>query len=255
MEGNICTGLITESAGGREYFPAKAILDASGDACIAARAGIPCREGLNYLSYLAHGCTVESIEKALETRDMANLNTAGFRVGSTMTGKGHPEGLHLFNGISNEERSEYVRLGQSMLFEKIKKNPVEGSCLYSLPGMIQFRTTRCIIGRDIFTAQDGKHEEHSIGAAGDFRKPGRHYEIPLGVVFNDAYPNLLAAGRIAAAQGDGWEIIRVIPSAALTGQAAGLTASLMVKQKKPAGEVKPEEVQEILKKSGVKLHF
>jgi hypothetical protein len=256
MEGNVCTGLICESAGGREFFPAKVILDASGDACVAAKAGIPCRSGVNYLSYWSHGCTVESMEKALETRDMVNLNTTSFRVGSNMTGNGHPEGLHFFEGISSEERSEYVRLGQSMLFDKIKKDPVNGSCLYTLPGMIQFRKTRCIVGHENFAAQDGKHEEDSIGAAGDFRKSGRHYEIPLGVIFNDAYPNLLAAGRIAAADGhDGWEILRVIPTAALTGQAAGTAASLMVKQEKAVAELKLEELQGILVKSDVRLHF
>ncbi|MDR3174489.1 MAG: FAD-dependent oxidoreductase, partial [Treponema sp.] len=60
MEGSRCTGLITESAGGREYIPATVIIDATGDADIMARAGVPCRNGVNYLTYTAHGCTAES---------------------------------------------------------------------------------------------------------------------------------------------------------------------------------------------------
>jgi hypothetical protein len=255
MEGSVCSGIITESAGGREFFPVKVVIDATGDADIAARAGIPCRSGSNYLTYVSHGCTSSSMKKVLETQDMVHLNAGIFWSGSDLDGKGHPEGLRFFNGIANEERSEYVRLGQAMLFESIKSKPINEACLYALPGMVQFRKTRCIIGTETFLADDGLHRENSIGAAGDFRHPAKHYELPLGILFNNAFPNLLAAGRIVSADGDGWEISRIIPTAALSGEAAGVSASLLVKQNKAAGELRAEEVQSILAKNGVKLHF
>jgi hypothetical protein len=256
MEGSRCTGLITESTGGREYFPAKVIIDATGDADVMARAGVPCRNGVNYLSYVAHGCTVESAKKALDAKNMVYLNDSRFWTGSDLNGRGHPEGLHFFWGIPNEERSEYIRLGQTMLLEKIRDGSLkEGACLYALPGMIQFRKTRCIAGAENFIGEQGLHRENSIGVVGDFRVPGRHYEIPLGVLFNKGFPNLLAAGRIVSADGDGWEIARVIPTAALTGEAAGTAASLMAAEGKQAGELAAGEVQKALEKTGVMIHF
>jgi hypothetical protein len=256
MENNVCTGIITESTGGREFFPARVVIDATGDGDIAYRAGIPCREGSNYLSYWAQGCNQASLEQALNARDMGSLNTADFRIGSSLSGKGHPEGLHLFGGRTNEERSEYVRLGQSLLLDKIKTMPGDRSCLYALPGMIQFRKTRCIVGQETFTGEaEGRHLENSIGASGDFRKAGRRFELPLGIIFNRDFPNLLSAGRIVSADGDGWEITRVIPSAALTGQAAGTAASVMISREKPAADLRARDIQKLLEKRGVKLHI
>jgi hypothetical protein len=121
--------------------------------------------------------------------------------------------------------------------------------------MIQFRKIRCIVGQETFTGEDGKRLENSIGASGDFRKPGKHFELPLGIIFNQNFPNLLAAGRIVSADGDGWEIVRVIPGAALTGQTAGIAASVMIKQKKPAVDLQARDIQKLLEKRGVKLHF
>ena len=52
--------------------------------------------------------------------------------------------------------------------------------------------------------------------------------MPFSALYNKSVPNLLTAGRIISAAGDGWEIVRVIPVCALTGQAAGTAASLLL---------------------------
>ena len=54
MEGSRCTGICCESKSGRQYFPAKIVVDASGDSDMFFRAGAPCAEGQNYFSFLAH---------------------------------------------------------------------------------------------------------------------------------------------------------------------------------------------------------
>ena len=41
MENNICKGLIVESVNGREFFGAKMVIDATGDALVMHRAGVP----------------------------------------------------------------------------------------------------------------------------------------------------------------------------------------------------------------------
>ena len=40
-------------------------------------------------------------------------------------------------------------------------------------------------------------------------------------------PNLFAAGRCISAAGDAWDVTRVIPTCAATGQAAGTMAALL----------------------------
>lgn len=45
MDGNILKGIIVESKSGREVILAKAIIDCTGDADVAFRAGVPCEQG------------------------------------------------------------------------------------------------------------------------------------------------------------------------------------------------------------------
>lgn len=62
---------------------------------------------------------------------------------------------------------------------------------------------------------------------------------------------MLAAGRIVSCDRDGWEITRVIPIAALTGEAAGTAAAIAVKNEKPVFEIDIKELQAALKNNGV----
>jgi hypothetical protein len=100
----------------------------------------------------------------------------------------------------------------------------------SLPGMPNYRKIRRIVGEYVF---DGTEEEvkfdNAVGSMGDFRKRGKHYQLPYTTLYNKNFPNLFAAGRIISATGEGWEITRVIPVAALSGQGAGTAAALCLK--------------------------
>ena len=110
--------------------------------------------------------------------------------GSNLYGVGHPEGLHKFAGTNNEDVTEFVRMGQQMLFDKIKDEPPKDRDIITIPGMAQYRTTRHIQGEYELTINDEeKHHEDSIGAIGDFRKRHVHYEIPYGCLYNKEFPN------------------------------------------------------------------
>jgi hypothetical protein len=207
------------------------------------------------MTYFSHGTTPDNMEKALQANDMALMDDIYFHCGSNLKGNGHPAELPFFTGVENSERSEYVRYGQQMLLERIKEKPINETYLYTLPGMIQFRKTRSIIADDTFLAEDGKHSDTSIGATGDFRHKDRRYEFPFGMIYNKNFPNILAAGRVAGADDDGWEISRMIPSAALTGEAAGVAAALMIRQSKAAAGLNIADVQKLLEKNNVKLRF
>jgi hypothetical protein len=254
MENGVCAGVVTESKSFREYYPAKTVVDATGDADLLHRAGAPCRNGRTYQTYLGHGCTFAGLGRALENRDMAKLQSS-YNTGSDLYGNGQPDGMELHEGISNDIINISLLTGQTALLKKIIDMPKDERGLYALPGMAQLRKTRCLIGAATFTGVDGRHYDDSIGATGDFRRRGRHYEIPAGVLYNAAFPNILAAGRTVSADGDGWEITRVIPTAALTGQAAGVFASMSASRNLPASEIPIKDVQKALEKDGVTLKF
>ena len=145
-----------------------------------------------------------------------------------MLGNGHPKDMGLFKGVTCEDITNYVIAGKKRIFEYIKTIDKNSFDIMTLPTMPQLRTIRRIVGKCDFNAIDGETFADSIGTCGDFRpeNAGKHYWIPQGALYNENFPNLFAAGRIISApQGDGWEVARVIPTCALTGEAAGKLAA------------------------------
>lgn len=97
MDGRRCRGLLCESAGGREFFTAKMVIDATGDASVLHRAGVPTKLGDNYLSYVAH-VTNREIATAYANGGCAANTRQWCNVGSDMNGKGHPEYMPVLHG-------------------------------------------------------------------------------------------------------------------------------------------------------------
>lgn len=230
-QGNICRGVICESIGGAEFFEAKTVIDASGDASICHRAGIPTVEGRNYMSYVAHMYSTDDANK-LKVND-----TCGFRswisTGSDLFGNGHPEGMKMFSGTSAEETTKFVEIGKQRLLDRIKKRDRNSFDIMTLPQMPQYRKIRRIVGDCDFEGIPGKTYSDSIGKCGDFRPDGagKIYEIPMGALKNKAVKNIFACGRIISSpDGDAWEVARVIPVCSLTGEAAGKAAAKQVKE-------------------------
>ena len=66
MDGKRCLGIITETVSGKEFYPAKFVIDATGDATVCHRAGMPTVVGENKLVYVSHGFSKEELERLLE---------------------------------------------------------------------------------------------------------------------------------------------------------------------------------------------
>ena len=126
----------------------------------------------------------------------------------------------------------------------------------TLPAMCQFRKTRRIVGRETLSdGQDGKRYADSVGLVSDWRKPGPVWEIPYGTLVPVNCEGLLAAGRCISSEGDAWEVTRVIPPAALTGQMCGLAATLAVRKGVSPGDIEAEEIQRHLREKGIPYHI
>ncbi len=255
MKGSRCSGIAAETKEGRVYYPGKAFIDATGDASLFAQAGLPTVNGQNYLYYLAHGYTDDNIcQYANSESKSLEMLRKWRKVGGDFYGNGHPEGMPRLAGVTSEEITEFVLTGRKMLFEEIKGQPKESRDLSMVPSMPQFRTIRHIVGEYNFVAVDGEGFADSIGSCGDFRAgvgAGKHYHVPYRSLYNASCDNMIAAGRNISASGDGWEVTRVIPVCALTGQAAGIAAAQVAQEGSTFAALNVSQLQESLKHAGV----
>ncbi len=255
MDGKVCLGVMTETVSGREFFPAGCIVDATGDASIASRAGIPTEEGESYLTYIAHGFDRNALANHDETRDMQDLRK-WIGVGSDLYGNGHPADVRKFHGITSDEENRYLAEGKSRLLDRIRSWDKSSFDLTMIPTMPQYRKIRRIVGRVTLTGdEEGRNCPESVGRFGDFRTFGRRFELPYGTLYHPDWPNILTAGRVISAGGDGWELVRVIPVCAVSGEAAGAAAALASLRKESLDSLPVSAVQERLMTAGVRLHI
>ena len=179
MEGDRCRAVVVENKSGRCAYGAQMFVDASGDADLIFRTGVPCVEEPNYLAYWFYSTDLPRMKKAIESgqvRDAISLEWRGsFRPDGSYT-LGEKEYL----ASDAKEITRFILKGRRTIKDQIEKNrEIEGSLL-ALPGMAQFRRTRRVDGMYLLTEEDAnKHFEDSIGCTGHWMKPGIVYEIPF----------------------------------------------------------------------------
>lgn len=257
MDGGHCRGLIVENKSGREYYEGKIIVDTTGDADVLYRAGVPTRRGGNYYTMISNATNLDLMKKAVESGDIADAYTGVMGGRSNLYGGGHPEGMPLFEGVNVNSVTDFIIKNHLDTLAEVRKGDRKRDDIVMLPGMAQFRTTRCLIGDKEFDMNDAyRHCDDSIGAICDFDRKDYLFEVPFGVLVKTGYDNLITAGRTASAKPDySWDILRVIPPAIITGQAAGIAAALSIDDGVPIYDVDIHALQSELEAQDVMLHF
>jgi len=256
MDGNICQGLVVENKSGKSYYSAKIVIDVTGDADILYRAGVPCVQGKNYFTYIAHKISISDCETAISEHNIGKAIKWIQGGPANLYGTNQPADRPLYSGTDGDSISEYIRENQLVLLNKIKDDDRFSRAIVTMPGMAQFRTTRHIDGDYTLTTDDVFHHfEDSITAICDMDHRDFLYEIPYRSICRHDYPNLLTAGRCVSASGYAWDVARVIPPAIVTGQAAGIAASISIYSGKNISEIDIKILQEKLTDSNVMLHF
>ena len=157
-----------------------------------------------------------------------------------------------YYGDSGKNVNRFIQDGHKRLLSAVKED--ENLVLASLPGMAQIRMSRRIEGAYLLGDKDsGKHFEDNIGATGDWRRPNPVYEIPYRSLYTNEVKNVLAAGRCIAAEEEAWQVTRVIPPAAVTGEAAGVAAALCLEEQKSVQEISVQTIRKTLASKGVML--
>ena len=256
MKGGHCEGLIVQTKNGRVFYPGKVIIDCTGDADVLARAGVPTILGNNLFTYSGRQITLETCKKALETGDIQDAMEGICGGGIDLYGHGQPEDVPLYTGVTSEEITDYILRNQKIMLEKLKKTDRLTREVAMLPMMPQFRTTRRIEGDYTLREEDAyRHFDDSIAAICDFDRYDYLYEVPYRTLVCSKFDNLLTAGRSAAGVGYAWDILRVIPPAIVTGQAAGAAAALAIEQNVKVADVHMPTLQKRLKDANVMIHF
>jgi hypothetical protein len=220
-------GVILETKSGREYYTASLFVDATGDGDLMYRAGIPTAERGNFHSYSAFMITLDTCRRALECGNIARVVTRATGGKADLYGNRHPEDVPLYFGTTSEEVNRYLIKNQLELLESIKGIDRNTADILTLPGMAQFRTTRRVVGEYTLQLEDTfRHFEDSVGAICDFDRRDFLYEVPYRTLYSKKAINVITCGRSASAEGYAWDVLRVIPPAILTGQAAGFACAL-----------------------------
>ena len=219
------THIVVEGKSGRRAYEVGSVVDATGDCDIAAFAGLE-TEGLGQGNVLA--AWYYSVGA-----DGYKLNMIGYSdIPDEDKKEGHVTKMLVdrrFSGIETHEISELTCLSHEATMNDImKKRQTDPSVMpVTIATVPQLRMTRRIVGEyELSTAEDHKYFADSIGMVSNWKKRGPIYEVPFGTLYNKKVKNLLVAGRCTSVTDGMWDIMRVIPCCAVTGQAAGTAAAL-----------------------------
>lgn len=207
------THLIVENKSGRYAIGAKTVVDCTGDADVCARAGedtVVNEEG-NIVSYWNYYTKNNEYTLIMQNEE-------------TMTRR--PE----FNGINGEKLSQMMMETHELLYKKIdaQQNLPVTDTIATMPTIPQIRMTRRIDGVKTMRYDDElKSFDDSVATICDWRIVGPVFELPFGALHGKKIKNLITAGRIISAEYfEMWEVTRVIPVCAVTGEVAGLACAM-----------------------------
>lgn len=256
MDGNVCRGVFTESKGGTEFYECKMLIDTTGDCDVLRRGGIPTVSGENFFTFSTKMVTLQSCREAVEKGNIKHIYRDMMGGGINLFGDGQPADKPRWSGLTAEEVTDYIVTNQLLILEKLKNTDRTTREIVTTPGMPQFRTTAHIKGDYSLKVADAyKHFDDSVCAINDFEHRDHLFEVPLRTLARRDYPNIITAGRSADGTGYGWDLLRVIPPAILTGQAAAEAACLAIRTGKGVAEVDICALQRKLENENVMVHF
>ena len=243
------THVITENKSGRSAVAVKNVIDATGGADICYMSGedtVEFKQGNVPASwyYLTENgkfnlrmLGFSDIPDSQKTKEQLNAAKNSLR----------------FKGLDAKELTRLTLLSHRTLLDDFLKGGDDSPehALSSIATVPQIRMTRRIDG--VYTQNDDeahREYENSVGLFSDWRKPGPVYELPFAGLYGKKVKNLITAGRCISVTDAMWDITRVIPVCAVSGQAAGTAAA----KTQDFSELDICSLQNQLKKDGVKLH-
>ncbi len=241
VEDTVLRGVIVENKSGRQAVMAKAVVDASGDGDVAARAGAPYWQTYKDEAPRLNDGLMYRIEfgskrpEGVHACDFgANAVVWGPRVGPINGADG--------DELSRGEVEARLRVYED-LAEKQAKNPeLADARVIETPPLLGVRQTRFIEGEYELTAEDaieGQRFEDVVAISSapiihyyGYRRYLEHegYDIPYRCLVPRKIDNLLIAGRCISSEQQPYESHRSMVPIMAIGQAAGVAAALCTRE-------------------------
>lgn len=248
VEENRIRTLFVQNKSGRLAYTVRSVVDATGDCDIAEFAKVP-TETFQQGNVLAAWYYL-SDQKGYR---LQIVGTAGVPEAERTGKEDQPLVNNRFTGLDGEEISRMVCLSHKKTLEHwLKKREQDPSAVISTIATIpQIRMTRKIVGEyELAHTEAHTYFEDSIGMVSNWKKRGPIYEVPFRTLYNARMKNLIVAGRCTSVNETLWDVMRVIPCCAVTGQAAGTAAAMT----DDFSALDVTQLQQKLQANGVVLH-
>ena len=259
MDGNTVKGVICESKEGRVAFMGKQFIDASGDADLMSRAGASTTKKDSICSHWTYELELETIKKGVEEYgDVFHCLQLRW-LGAKPHGGDNAYPVPSFQGTTIAGVNGYLKTSRHLAMEHLKNNQRKEYAMMTLPTMPQFRTSQKIVGTETidYLKDADVYRENSVGiVCFGLKNPTPVFEYPYGGLIDKNLSNVYAAGRIVACDAmQGWEMMRLIPSCAFTGEAAGTAAALAIDTQTTAQKMPVRKLQDRLATNGITIHI
>ncbi|MHB8135920.1 MAG: FAD-dependent oxidoreductase [Anaerolineaceae bacterium] len=292
VENERLTGVIFANKAGLHQIKADVIIDASGDADLAALAGVPYESAqdqpVQSLTTTFKMINVDVHKAKTVTKNQLQVlmeSTAGYDL-PRKEGSAHISPLANVmvtnmtrvinidpNNIEALSAAEIEGRRQAFEYARFLVDQVPGYEKASLGGLstqIGVRESRRIIGQYRLSRSDvlkaakfsdaialcgAPIEEHhaGMGTRWEYLPEGETYQIPLRCLLPQSLEGLLVAGRCLSADHDAHASVRSMGQCMAMGQAAGVTAALTIQKKKSIHELSIFEIQSNLRTLGAIL--
>ncbi len=238
-----------QNKSGLTVYDVRSLVDATGDCDVAHFAGAPTdtfRQG-NVLAAWYYFTDPDGYHlRMLGASDVPDEERNGKNAREPLVNR-------RFTGLDGKELSEMVCLSHKTAMDDwLKKRDKDARvALSTLPTIPQIRMTRKLIGEYTLShTEEHTYVADSIGMVSNWKRRGPIYEVPFGTLYSKQIRNLIVAGRCTSVNETLWDVMRVIPCCAVTGQAAGTAAAMT----DDFSTLCVKDLQAVLQKNGVVLH-
>ena len=264
MEGNNIVGVIVENISGRQAVFGKVIIDASGDATVSYKAGVPYWKADVKNDKHLPNCLMYKVSADPKYSDQLG----GPRTKNTLLLWGPTSDT---DGVNADDLTKGEIETRLKVFEHFRNAQESRSPLLNDAYIIEtaphlgIRQTRFIEGLYKTTADDaiqGRKFDDSIAMSAcpiisyyGYRRYLEHegYEIPYRCLLPQKVEGLIVAGRCISSDQQSYESWRAMAPTMSIGEAAGTSAALCVKTQKSPKEIDVEMLRNQLIKQGAEI--
>ena len=281
-EGNLIKGVIVENKAGRQAILAQIVVDATGDADVAAFSGAPFRLVKKPMTMMFNlvgvdvkraleklrtwGRIREVVKEAIEKGELS-FDLGVFRnfgaPGVSLEKLVYEDELNVWsgnlldmNGTNPKDltRAEVITREHAMklaIFLKSRVSGFEKSRIEYTATQVGVRATRQILGEAVPSMEEVKKKKFVDTVV----KPYANAEmrLPYGSILPQRVENLLVAGRCISAEEEAMGQLRLIPVCSATGEAAGTAAALAIHNEISPRRIDVSILQKTLEKQGLNL--